>query len=151
MANLGVIERVDLTEVWPHEAQDFTPWLADNLDELSEALSLDLEFVEREAPVGPFFLDVLNRSQGGIYICGVQSISLCGASQFCCASPKHGPASAFDFLPSVGQMGEKSPTFSCTAALAPKHSACPVLDTGLAVPSRRTQPQTVSSALKSGL
>lgn len=27
MVDLGVIERVDLREVWPHEAQDFTPHL----------------------------------------------------------------------------------------------------------------------------
>lgn len=59
MADLGVIERVDLREVWPDEAQDFTPWLAENLDKLGEALGLDLEFREREAPVGPFSLDVL--------------------------------------------------------------------------------------------
>ena len=43
MVDLGAIERVDLREVWPHEAQDFTPWLADNLDKLGEALGLDLE------------------------------------------------------------------------------------------------------------
>ncbi len=30
MVDLGVIERVALKDVWPHEAQDFTPWLADN-------------------------------------------------------------------------------------------------------------------------
>ncbi len=42
MADLGVIEQVDLREVWPHEAQDFTPWLAKNLDKLGEALGLDL-------------------------------------------------------------------------------------------------------------
>lgn len=34
MVDLREIERVDLREVWPHEAQDFTPWLADNLDKL---------------------------------------------------------------------------------------------------------------------
>jgi hypothetical protein len=59
MVDLGAIERVDLRNVWPREAQDFTPWLAENLDKLGEALGLDLEFQEREAPVGPFFLDVL--------------------------------------------------------------------------------------------
>ena len=64
MVDLGTIERVSLTEVWPHEAQDFTPWLADNLEKLGEALGLDLQFVEREARVGSFFLDVLAHDQG---------------------------------------------------------------------------------------
>lgn len=65
MVDLGEIEQVDLREVWPHEAQDFTPWLAENLDKLGEALGLELELQEREAPVGPFFLDVLAYDRGG--------------------------------------------------------------------------------------
>ena len=64
MVNLGAIERVDLREVWPHEAQDFTPWLADNLDKLSEALGLDLELQSAEAAVGTFSLDVLAHDLG---------------------------------------------------------------------------------------
>ena len=59
MVDLGVIERVGLREVWPHEERDFSKWLADNLEKLGEALGLDLEFREREAAVGPFSLDVL--------------------------------------------------------------------------------------------
>ena len=65
MVDLGEIKKVDLREVWPHEAQDFTPWLAENIDKLGEALGLDLEFQEREAPVGPFFLDVLAHDRSG--------------------------------------------------------------------------------------
>ena len=65
MVDLGAIERVDLREVWPHEAQDFTPWLAENLDKLGEALGLDLELRGEEQPVGPFFLDVLAHDRGG--------------------------------------------------------------------------------------
>ena len=64
MVDLGAIERVDLREVWPHEAQDFTPWLAENLDKLGEALGLDLELQSAEAAVGPFSLDVLARDSG---------------------------------------------------------------------------------------
>ena len=59
MVDLGVIERVDLRTVWEHEAQDFTPWLAANLDKLGEALGLELEFREQESAVGPFSLDIL--------------------------------------------------------------------------------------------
>ena len=62
--DLARIERVDLKEVWPHEARDFTPWLAEHLDELGEALGLDLELHSQEASVGPFSLDILAREVG---------------------------------------------------------------------------------------
>ena len=52
MTELSRLERVDLREVWPNEAQDFTPWLTNNLDRLGEVLGLDLEVREREAQVG---------------------------------------------------------------------------------------------------
>ena len=48
---LARIERVDLRSVWPNEAQDFTPWLAAHIDELGEALELELELESEEAPV----------------------------------------------------------------------------------------------------
>ena len=57
--NLAKIERVDLREAWPNEARDFTPWLAENIAELGEALGMDLELQETEAAVGGYFLDVL--------------------------------------------------------------------------------------------
>ena len=57
--NLAIIERVDLRETWEHEAYDFTPWLADNIAELGEALKMNLQFIQKEAPVGSFSLDIL--------------------------------------------------------------------------------------------
>jgi hypothetical protein len=53
--------RLDPRQVWKQEARDFTPWLADNLDALSEALGIDLEIVEQEAPVGNFSADIVAR------------------------------------------------------------------------------------------
>ena len=50
---------VDVRKVWEHEALDFTPWLTQNLNLLGQELGLKLEFVTREKPVGPFFLDIL--------------------------------------------------------------------------------------------
>lgn len=54
---LGKIKFVDLREVWPNEAQSFTPWLEANPSELGDLLGMDLEFV-REKSVGKFSLDL---------------------------------------------------------------------------------------------
>ena len=59
MVELSRLEAVDLREVWQHEASDFTPWLADNIEELGEVLGLDLEVKTSEAEVGTFSLDIL--------------------------------------------------------------------------------------------
>ena len=59
MPEIAKLEPVDLRMVWENEADDFTPWLAKNLDRLGEALGMDLKLVRPEAPVGPFSLDIL--------------------------------------------------------------------------------------------
>ena len=56
---LGTIQQVDLREMWPHEAIDFTPWLADNVSSLGEALGMELEVRGQEERVGNYFLDML--------------------------------------------------------------------------------------------
>jgi hypothetical protein len=58
---LARLEPVPLRAIWPHEALDFSPWLADNLEALSEALGIDLELQQAEAAVGDFSLDILAR------------------------------------------------------------------------------------------
>jgi hypothetical protein len=64
MPDLGSIFPVHLRELWPHEAQDFTPWLAQNLDRLGAVLGFDLELVETESCVGPFHCDIVAREVG---------------------------------------------------------------------------------------
>ena len=54
-------EQVDIRKKWPHEALDFTPWLACNLDLLGEEIGLELELVQQEKQVGPLYLDILAR------------------------------------------------------------------------------------------
>ena len=62
---LASIDRVDLREVWKDEAANFTPWLAENISRLGEALGLDLELQETEAPVGGYSLDLLATDTNG--------------------------------------------------------------------------------------
>ena len=64
--DLATIQRVNLREVWPNEATEeegFTPWLAENIGRLGDALGMRLEVEAREAPVGSFSLDILARDQ----------------------------------------------------------------------------------------
>lgn len=62
--NLGRLVRVDSRVVWQQEAGQFTPWLADNIRFLNEALGLEIEFVQREKPVGDFAVDIFGRETG---------------------------------------------------------------------------------------
>ena len=61
MNPLGILESVNIREVWQGEASHFTPWLAkpDNLERLGEALAMALEPVSTETPVGPFYADIV--------------------------------------------------------------------------------------------
>lgn len=58
--NLSKLQKVDLRNVWKHEALDFTQWLAkpENLAELSDEIGIDLSLIETEASVGKFNVDI---------------------------------------------------------------------------------------------
>ena len=49
-------------EAWKHEAHDFTPWLAANIGQLSEAIGIPLELTGTEMPVETFAADILARN-----------------------------------------------------------------------------------------
>ena len=49
-------------EAWPHEALSFTPWLAGNIDQLSEVVGIPLELTGIEIAVESFSADILARN-----------------------------------------------------------------------------------------
>ena len=66
MTDLGRLEQVDnISTVWPHEAHDFTPWLAKNIDLLSEAVGIPLTLDGAEVYVGGPTLDMLAHTVDG--------------------------------------------------------------------------------------
>ena len=58
---LSKLTKLDLREVWKHEALDFTNWLAENenLEALSDAVGVDIKLIQTEASVGKFNVDIL--------------------------------------------------------------------------------------------
>ena len=62
---VGRLEKVDLRKVWIKEAKDFTTWLENNLDILSEQLGFKLSLLERERAAGAFSADIFAEGPNG--------------------------------------------------------------------------------------
>lgn len=58
----ATLDDVMVRAAWSHEALNFTPWLAANLDRLSSAIGIPLELTGTEMQVGPFNADILARN-----------------------------------------------------------------------------------------
>lgn len=56
------LKEIPLREAWKHEAHQFTPWLAENIDHLSEAIGIPLELTGTEVAVESFSADILARN-----------------------------------------------------------------------------------------
>ena len=61
---LGKIERVDIRTIWPNEERDFTPWLRDNIQSLSEKVQVGIEDIEIEQDVGDYSADMTGKVEG---------------------------------------------------------------------------------------
>lgn len=64
-SNIGKLQRVPLREVWKHEAYDFTQWLQENIDVLSNVVDINLVNVDREQAAGSFSIDLVAEDEGG--------------------------------------------------------------------------------------
>ena len=68
MREIGSLTKVPIREVWPNEAADLTPWLAENPDLLGEALGMDLELQKIEDTVGSFRVDIHFRASPNVLV-----------------------------------------------------------------------------------
>ncbi|MCY3852585.1 MAG: hypothetical protein OXG03_03280 [Gammaproteobacteria bacterium] len=58
-ADLAKLSVAHPRDAWPDEARDFTPWLFENINHLSEVLGIDLEAVETEVSIENFSADIV--------------------------------------------------------------------------------------------
>jgi len=62
---IGKIERLQLREIWKHEAHDFTAWLSENIDVISNSIDFPLENPEKEQHAGSFSVDIVAEDESG--------------------------------------------------------------------------------------
>jgi hypothetical protein len=62
---IAKLNKLDLRELWKHEALDFTKWLSepDNLELLSDEIGIGIELVQTEANVGRYNVDILAQEE----------------------------------------------------------------------------------------
>ncbi|WP_238368716.1 DUF4268 domain-containing protein [Mesobacterium pallidum] len=58
----GTLEDLQPRDAWTNEARDFTPWLAENIDQLSKVIGVPLELTGTEVAVQTFAADILARN-----------------------------------------------------------------------------------------
>lgn len=56
---LGKLQLVNPRDLWKHEERDFTPWLAENIENLSALLGVQIVIDHKEHKVGNYELDIL--------------------------------------------------------------------------------------------
>lgn len=62
---LGTLKEItDLRSVWSHEALNFTPWVAENIDLLSDTVGIDITVDGTESDAGDFSVDIYASETG---------------------------------------------------------------------------------------
>ncbi len=54
-----------MRDVWKREESDFSTWLEQNIDTLSDALGFNLSVLQREKPAGAFQVDLVAEDEAG--------------------------------------------------------------------------------------
>lgn len=62
--SLGRIEVLNPRTVWQNEEKDFTPWLAEHIEALSQAIGIPITIEQTEKKVGQYELDILGVVEG---------------------------------------------------------------------------------------
>lgn len=67
---ISKIDIMNLRDIWPDEAHDFTPWLATEfgLSQLSAKIGMPLELIQIEQKVGGFNADILAKTKSGDFV-----------------------------------------------------------------------------------
>jgi hypothetical protein len=58
---LGKLTTINIRDLWEKEERDFTPWLAENIDQLSGLLGIPINVERNEKRVGRYELDIFGR------------------------------------------------------------------------------------------
>lgn len=62
---IGKIQKVKLRDVWRREDANFTTWLENNIDHLTDVLGFNINIESREKKVGPFSVDLYGEDDDG--------------------------------------------------------------------------------------
>ena len=61
---LSKLVNVEPRDIWANEASNFTPWLRDHIELLSQAVGIEIQDVQAEVSVGDFAVDLVGEETG---------------------------------------------------------------------------------------
>jgi RecB family endonuclease NucS len=73
--SIAKLEPVPLREIWKKEDSDFSTWLEQNIDALSDALGFNLSVLQREKSTGAFQVDLVAEDEAGQLVASRTSLN----------------------------------------------------------------------------